>query len=206
MDQRTILSFVAVSLAVIALPGPSVLFAVNQAIVVGRRVALLTVLGNAAGLFVQAVLVAVGLGVMVTGSDGAYTMLKLVGAAYLVWLGISAIRHRQRAARAAWADAPSPTTMPLREGFVIGLTNPKSAVILAALLPQYAHPEAGLMTVQMAALGGLFCLIAIASDGLWAVLAATCRGWFAGDPRRLGWASAAGGLVMVTLGLALLSS
>ena len=206
MDQPTILGFAAVSFAVIAVPGPSVVFAVNRAIAAGRRVALLTVLGNATGLFVQVVVVAAGLGLIVTGSDQAYAVLEVAGAAYLVWLGISAIRHRHHAAQAARADAPSPTARPWREGFVIGLTNPKSAVLLAALLPRYADPEAGLMAVQMAALGGLFCLIAIASDGLWATLAASCRGWFTRDPRRLSWAVAGGGLVMVTLGLALLSS
>ena len=206
MDEPTILGFAAVSLAVIAVPGPSVVFAVNRAIASGRRIALLTLLGNAAGLFVQVIFVAAGLGLIVTGSDRAYALLKLLGAAYLIWLGASAIRHRHHAAQALWADAPSPTSRPWREGFVIGLTNPKSAVLLAALLPQYADRGTGLMAVQMAALGGLFCLIAIASDGLWVTLAASCRGWFTRDPRRLGWAAAAGGLVMVTLGLALLAS
>ena len=88
----------------------------------------------------------------------------------------------------------------------MGVTNPKSVVFLAALLPQYVDPAAGVAALQMVALGALFCLIAIASDGLWAVLAARARSWFARDPRHLTWAAVAGGVVMMVLGLSLLAS
>jgi threonine/homoserine/homoserine lactone efflux protein len=198
------LGFAAISLAVIVVPGPSVLFAVSRAIAAGRRSALLTVLGNASGVFVQIVFIAVGLGVIVTGSDLAYLALKTAGAAYLTWLGIEAIRHRHDAARAVEFAAPPPTARPWRDGFVVGLTNPKTVVVLAALLPQYVDPEAGPVAAQMLLLGALFCLIAVVSDGAWAVLAARARLWLASDPRRLVWTSVAGGLVMVALGLLLL--
>lgn len=206
MNPAAVLSFAAVSLAVIAVPGPSVLFAVSRAVASGRRVALLTVLGNASGLFVQVVVVTVGLGVIVTGSELAYTALKAAGATYLIWLGVSALRHRHDAARAARPDVPAPVTRPWRDGFAVGVTNPKSVVFLAALLPQYVDPAAGMAALQMVALGALFCLIAIASDGLWAVLAARARSWFARDPRHLTGAAVAGGVVMMVLGLSLLAS
>lgn len=206
MSHSAILGFAAVSLAVIAVPGPSVLFAVGRAIASGRRVALLTVLGNASGLFVQVVLVAFGLGVIVTGSDLAYAVLKLAGALYLIRLGIEAIRHRHDAARAAHVRVPTTAARPWRDGFVVGVSNPKSVIFLAALLPQYVDPTTGIVAGQMVVLGGLFCLIAIASDSLWAVLAARARLWFARDPRRLTWTAVAGGVVMVALGLLLLAS
>jgi threonine/homoserine/homoserine lactone efflux protein len=199
-----VLGFAAVSLAVIVVPGPSVLFAVSRAIAAGRRNALLTVLGNASGVFVQIVFIAIGLGVIVTGSDVAYAVLKVAGAAYLVWLGIDAIRHRSDAVRAVDVATPPPTASPWRDGFVVGITNPKTVVFLAALLPQYVEPAGGLVAAQMIALGAVFCLIAMVSDGAWAVLAARARPWLASDPRRLMWTSVAGGLVMVTLGLLLL--
>ena len=198
------IGFAAVSLAVIVMPGPSVLFTVSRAIVAGRRDALLTVLGNASGVFVQIVFIAFGLGVVVTGSDLAYVVLKMAGAAYLVWLGLDAIRHRHDAVRAIEAGALPPTTTPWRDGFVVGITNPKTIVFLAALLPQYVDPEAGLVAGQMIVLGALFCLIAIVSDGTWAVAAARARLWLASEPRRLMWTSVAGGLVMMALGLLLL--
>ncbi len=203
MSQAAVLGFAAVSLAVIAVPGPSVLFAVSRAIASGRRVALLTVLGNASGLFVQVLFVALGLGVVVTSSDLAYAALKLTGATYLVWLGIGAVRRRHDAARVAHAGTPTTTATPWRDGFVVGVSNPKSVVFLAALLPQYVDPAAGFVPAQMVVLGGLFCLIAIVSDGAWAVLAARARRWLASDPRRLVWTSVAGGLMMVGLGLLL---
>ena len=87
---------------------------------------------------------------------------------------------------------------------MVGITNPKTVVFLAALLPQYVEPAAGLVAARMIALGALFCLIAIVSDGAWAVLAARARLWLASDPRRLVWTSVAGGLVRVALGLLLL--
>ena len=204
MSPTVVIGFAAVSLAVIVMPGPSVLFTVSRAIAAGRRDALLTVLGNASGVFVQIVFIAFGLGVVVTGSDLAYVVLKMAGAAYLVWLGLDAIRHRHDAVRAIEAGALPPTTTPWRDGFVVGITNPKTIVFLAALLPQYVDPEAGLVAGQMIVLGALFCLIAIVSDGAWAVAAARARLWLASEPQRLMWTSVAGGLVMLALGLLLL--
>jgi threonine/homoserine/homoserine lactone efflux protein len=205
MTNTAVLGFAMVSLAVIVVPGPSVLFAVSRAIAAGRRTALLTVLGNASGVFVQILFIAVGLGVVVTGSDLAHTLLKTAGATYLVWLGIDAIRQRHHTARAA-LDAVSVGSMtrPWRDGFVVGITNPKTAVFLAALLPQHVDPGTGMVPAQMVALGALFCALAIASDGAWALLAARARRWLASDPRRLTWSSVAGGMVMVALGLLLL--
>lgn len=207
MSPSALAGFAVVSFAVIVVPGPSVLFAVSRAIAAGRRDALLTVLGNASGVFVQVVFIAVGLGVVVTGSDTADVALKTAGAVYLAWLGVEAIRHRHEAAPAAVDDgALKPTTRPWRDGFIVGLTNPKSIVFLAALLPQYVDPDSGHVAGQMLLLGALFCLIAIVSDGTWAVLAARARLCLASDPRRSVWTSVAGGLVMVALGLLLLVS
>lgn len=204
MNPSAMVGFAAVSFAIIVVPGPSVLFAVSRAIAAGRRSALLTVLGNASGLFVQVLAVALGLGAVVAGSDATYTMLKVAGAAYLAWLGVDAIRHRQAAVGAVDGPVASPIARPWRAGFVVGLTNPKSIVFLAALLPQWVDPAAGAAAAQMVALGMLFCAIAVVSDGAWAIVAARARLWLASDPRRLTWTSVAGGLVMVGLGLLLL--
>lgn len=205
MTPSMALGFATLSFVIIVAPGPSVLFVVSRAIVSGRRVALLTVLGNASGVFVQVLVLALGSGSLVTGSDAAYALLKTAGAAYLVWLGVHAIRHRHDAAVAGDVTAIAPTATPWRDGFVVGLTNPKSVVFLAALLPQYVDPRAGMIPAQMVALGAVFCAIAIVSDGAWAVLAARARTWLASDPRRLARSSLAGGLVMIALGLLLLT-
>ncbi len=195
------MAFAALSVAVIAVPGPSVLFAVSRAIVAGRRDALLAVLGNASGLFVQVVLVAIGLGPVVAASDLARDALRIAGASYLAWLGLGAIRHRHDATRGMQATFAPTSVRPWRDGFVVGVTNPKSLVFLAVLLPGFVESAASPAAWQILALGSTFCLIAVASDGAWAMLAARARASFARDPRRLTWASVAGGLVMMALGL-----
>ena len=244
MSESPVVGFALVSFAIIVIPGPSVLFAVSRAISDGRRPALLTVLGNAAGLFAQVVVVAIGLGVVVSGSTEVYTALKLVGAAYLVWLGVDAIRHRERttagldsgpAGRSSSAADSGPAgesssaadsgsaagqsgsaagettatadrTMPmLRDGFVVGASNPKSIVFLAALLPQYVQPAVGMAAAQMVLLGALFCAIAIVCDSAWVLAASTARRWL-GDEGRRRAASIAAGLVMIALGALLLLS
>ena len=89
-----LLAFAAAAFVLIVIPGPSVLFAVGRALALGRRPALLTVLGNAAGSMVPLLAVTVGLGAVVAASAIALTVIKLVGALYLIYLGVQAIRHR----------------------------------------------------------------------------------------------------------------
>ncbi len=203
MDQATICSFTMVSIAIIAVPGPSVVFAVGRAIVGGRRPALFTVLGNAGGLFAQAFIVAVGLATIVGRHQVANTALTLAGCGCLVWLGIGAVRRRDQAP-AALETIPRPPVAPLRDGFLVGASNPKSLVILATLLPRYVEPAVGSAAAQMLVLGGWFCLLAIVFDSAWVLAAAHARGWFSVAPRRLRWASVGSGVVMIGLGVLLL--
>ena len=203
MTESPYLGFAAVSIAVIATPGPSVLFAISRAVAGGRSQALRTVLGNAGGLFVQVVLVALGVGAVVNGSAEAHTVLRTIGAVYLLWLGVGAIRQRDRVtARGADATAAAShrSLAPLRDGFVVGVTNPKSMVILAALLPQYVEPAAGPALAQMMLLGAVFCAIAIVCDSAWVMAAGQARSWLGGSVSRLRAANVAAGLVMIALG------
>lgn len=211
-DLGSLVTFAALSLALIASPGPSVMFVVSRAVALGRRAALLTVAGNAAGVFVQVVLVAAGLGVVVERSIAVFTAVKLIGAAYLVWLGVQAIRHRRETAAAVRTSAPAGTARTvsdgtvLREGLVVGLSNPKAIVFFAAFLPQFVVTGGAPAAVQMGVLGLVFVLIALVSDSAWGLVAATARRWFARSPRRLERFSATGGLVMVGLGVQLAAS
>ena len=109
------LAFVVASALFIQVPGPSLLFTIGRALTVGRRDALLSVVGNALGVTTQVLLVAVGLGAVVAASAEAYTVLKVAGAAYVVWLGIQAIRHRADARSALEAvETRGFTGMPKR--------------------------------------------------------------------------------------------
>lgn len=204
MDGAVLLSFLLASLAIVSSPGPSVLFTISRAIVGGRRYGLLTVLGNAAGLFGQVIIVSVGVGIIVTRSPELITFLRLLGAGYLIWLGSVAIRQRDAAAQALAGPAAGNSTAPLREGFLVGLSNPKSMVFLAVLLPQYVEPGAGGAGLQMALLGAVFCAVAIVGDSAWALGAARARRWLSARPWRLSAAVTAGGMTMIGLGLLLL--
>ncbi len=197
-------AFAAVSFALIIVPGPSVMFVVGRAVALGRRAALLTVIGNAVGVYVQLLLVAAGLGVIVERSIVVFTAVKLVGAGYLAWLGIQAIRHRRRLGATLDGDGPTgPQRSALLEGFVVGIANPKAMVFFAAILPQFVDPGGAPAAMQMALLGLVFVAIALVSDGLWAVGSGTARDWFARSPQRLERLAVVGGLTMIGLGVQL---
>lgn len=196
-----LLAFALTAFVIIVVPGPSVLFTVGRALAYGRREALLTVIGNCLGAMVLVTAVAVGLGAVVAASAAVLLVVKLAGAAYLVYLGIQAIRDR-RSLAAALQVKPEPTRTGrvLRQGFTVGITNPKTIVFLAAVLPQFADAKAGPVAPQILLLGGLFVLIGLVSDSVWALVAATARAWFARSPRRLELIGGTGGLMIVGLG------
>ncbi len=202
MSLSQFLAFTLLSVVLVVVPGPSVLFTIGRALTVGRREALLTVLGNAVGVYLQVIAVAVGIGVIVERSAAVFTTIKLVGAAYLVFLGVQAVRHRRRVTEALAAGVPTvlPSARALRDGVVVGLANPKSIVFFVVALPQFTDPAAGSVPLQMLVLGAVFPVIAVLLDSVWALLAATARTWFTRSPRRLELVGGAGGLMMIGLG------
>jgi len=206
-------AFLVASVLFIQVPGPSLLFTLGRALTVSLRDALTSAVGNGLGVVAQVLAVAVGLGALVAASATAYTAIKLVGAAYVVWLGVQAFRHRADARTALEAPAaggPGGPGGPVGEsparalltGFVVGVTNPKTLVFFVAFLPQFTDPG-GSALVQLAALGTVFGVLAVCSDSLWAVAAGRARRWFAREPRRLDAMGAVGGAMMVGLGLAM---
>jgi threonine/homoserine/homoserine lactone efflux protein len=202
MSLNQLLAFTLLSVVVIAVPGPSVLFTIGRALTVGRREALMTVIGNAIGVYLQVVAVAVGIGVIVERSATVFTVIKLVGAAYLVFLGVQAIRHRRKVTEALAAGVPTvlPSHRALRDGVIVGLANPKSIVFFVVALPQFTEPAAGSVPLQMLVLGAVFPVLAVLLDSVWALLAATARSWFSRSPRRLELIGGTGGLMMIGLG------
>jgi threonine/homoserine/homoserine lactone efflux protein len=201
-----VLAFAAVATVLIAIPGPSVLFTVSRALTVGRRSALLTVAGNELGGLTQVVAVAFGVGALVQRSAEAFTVVKWAGAAYLACLGVQAIRHRQSMAEALAARVPLVRPLrAVRDGFVIGVTNPKSIVFFVVALPEFTDRAAGHLPVQaqMLIIGALFPAIALVLDSAWAAVAGTARQWFTRSPRRLALIGGTGGLVMIGLGVSI---
>lgn len=205
LDQT--LTFGLAALILIAIPGPSVVFVIGRALAYGRGVALASVVGNSLGLLTIVVLVALGLGVIVQESIAVFQVLKIVGAAYLVWLGIDAVRRRRDfltdgsdqdlpGAAMTWRRA-------VRQGYVVGVTNPKAYMILAAVLPQFVDRGAGHLQLQMLLLGLLAFTIGMVSDSLWALIASQLRTWFTRSPKRGEAVGAVGGFSMIGLGVGL---
>jgi threonine/homoserine/homoserine lactone efflux protein len=198
----TLLAFSVASVLLILIPGPSVLFVIGRSIALGRRAGVLSVLGNALGTVPAVLAVAFGVGAIVASSVVAFTIIKIAGAVYLVWLGVQAIRNRHADTAASSTTRASAWTL-LRQGFVVGLTNPKILAFFVAVLPQFVDPSTGPAWVQLLLLGLIFQGIALACDSVWALIAGTARDWFARSPRRMSTLSGTGGVMMIGLGGAL---
>ena len=198
-----VLAFALASVVLIVIPGPGVLFIVGRALSHGRRTAVATALGHAAGNYCVAALVAVGLGTLLQRSDQVFLGVKLAGALYLVWLGVHAIRHRKDLAGALEATAPAPKQgwRAVRDGVVVGLTNPKAYILFGAILPQFVNRPAGHLAAQMLLLALVPCAIGAITDCTWGLAASGVRSWFASSPRRYAMVGGAGGLAMIAVGV-----
>jgi threonine/homoserine/homoserine lactone efflux protein len=204
VDTGRALALAATAFVIIVIPGPSVLFVISRGVTLGRRAGLATVVGNTLGLAVQLLAVTVGLGAVVARSVAVFTVVKLLGAAYLVYLGVKAVRHRRSLVDAFHRGlAPAPTGRILREGFFVGVTNPKSVILFTAILPQFVDPSRGHAPIQLVVLGLICLLIALASDSAWAVASGSVRAWLGRRPERLAAIGGVGGLVTIGLGLRL---
>jgi len=199
-----LLAFTVTAFVLIAIPGPSVLFTVSRAIALGRVAGVATVAGNTVGAFTQVVAVAFGIGPLVERSVAMFTVIKLVGACYLVYLGVQAVRHRRSLAAALGGEVERKTAARIvLDGFFVGVTNPKVIVFFAAMLPQFVDRQAGHVPVQIILLGAIFAGVALISDSTWALAAGTIRAWLAGSPRRLALLGGTGGLTMIGIGVGL---
>jgi threonine/homoserine/homoserine lactone efflux protein len=181
-----------------------VLFTVSRALALGRMAGVATVAGNTVGVYVQVMAVAFGIGALVERSVTVFTIIKLGGAAYLVYLGVQAIRHRRRLAEALGARMEHKSVARvMADGFAVGIGNPKAIVFFAAVLPQFVDRQAGHLPQQLLLLGAVFAGIALLSDSAWALAAGTARAWFGRSPRRLELVGGTGGLMMIGIGATL---
>lgn len=193
-----------ISFALIVVPGPNVLFVISRSLQLGRAAGVGTAVGGQLGVYAQVAAVAFGIGVLVERSATIFTVIKLAGAVYLAYLGVQAVRHRRSLAEALGTQvAKKPPWRIVRDGFLVGVTNPKVVVFFAAVLPQFVDRAAGRVPLQMLLLGAIFIGIAVISDGSWALAAGTARAWIARSPRRLELVGGAGGLAMIGIGVSL---
>jgi len=199
-----LLAFALLSFVIVVIPGPNVLFVVSRSLMLGRAAGVSTAFGGQLGLYVQVTAVAFGVGALVQRSITLFTLIKLAGAGYLVYLGVQAIRHR-RDLRAALESTIEPKSIGriLGDGFVVGVGNPKTIVFFSAVLPQFVDRSAGHVPAQMLVLGAISMAIAVLCDSTWALAAGSARSWIARSPKRLELIGGTGGLAMIGIGATL---
>ena len=162
MHWPTLAAFGLASLVLAATPGPGVLYIVTRTLAQGRRAGLASVAGVALGNLGNALGASLGLAALLAVSSLAFGIVKFAGAAYLVWLGIKALRATSAPVPVTPFDAPRHGRI-LRDGFVVALLNPKTALFFAAFLPQFVDPTGGAV-LQSAGFGAAFVAIAACTD------------------------------------------
>jgi threonine/homoserine/homoserine lactone efflux protein len=167
----TLLVFALSTLALLAIPGPSVLFVVARTVEHGRTAGLVSMLGVETGALVHVVVAAAGVSALVASSPAALTALRWAGGAYLLWLGAQALRRR-RAVLSGTPGAAADHARLYRQGVLVDLLNPKTALFFLAFLPGFVEPAQGPVALQVAVLGSCFVALATITDGAYALAAA----------------------------------
>jgi threonine/homoserine/homoserine lactone efflux protein len=174
---QDLLLFAGAALVLLLIPGPAVLYIVARSVAQGRTAGLVSVLGIHAATFIHVLAAALGLSVLLLSSALAFSIVKYAGAAYLVWLGLRKIFGPAEASGTN-GELPRYSHAKLfRDGFVVNLLNPKTALFFFAFLPQFVELSRGHVAMQIALLGLLFAVLGFFTDGAWALLASKAGGW-----------------------------
>jgi threonine/homoserine/homoserine lactone efflux protein len=174
--------FVAAALLLLSTPGPAVLYIVARSVDQGPRAGLVSAAGVHAGTLVHVAAAAAGVSVILAASATLFSLVKYLGAAYLIYLGIR--RLLDRAAVSAPGETPAiPMRRAFVDGAVVNVLNPKTALFFLAFLPQFVDPARGAGGPQVLALGLVFVMLGLLTDGLYAVAAGSVRQWVRASPR-----------------------
>lgn len=206
ISGNRLIEFIVASVAIILIPGPSVMFVIARAVAWGRATAMLTVIGNALGMVVLSTFIALGLGPLLERSHALLLTVQAAGGLYLIYLGYEALKHRQEHADdmvKLEESKPTPVHI-IKQGFMVGVLNPKALVFFSAIFPQFVDAKAGSVTFQLLMFGFIFSGLAVLLDGTWGVVVGTSRDWFVTSRNRLVTLRTIGGVVMVVLGVAVL--
>jgi threonine/homoserine/homoserine lactone efflux protein len=176
LDPTTYGLFVLASLALTLVPGPAVLYVVARSVEGGRPAGLVSVLGIGAGGLVHVLFAAVGLSAILVSSAAAFAAVKWLGAAYLIYLGITRLLARDEGNATVTVER-EPLSRVFSQGVVVNVLNPKTALFFLAFLPQFVDPSRGAATVQIALLGATFVSLALVTDGLYALLSGSAADW-----------------------------
>jgi threonine/homoserine/homoserine lactone efflux protein len=200
-DATSVGVFSAAAILLLLTPGPAVLYIVARSVEQGRIAGLVSACGITTGTLVHVLAAALGLSALLTSSALAFAVIKYAGAAYLVYIGVRRILKG--------TDTPAePLELPrrslgrlYRDGFVVNLLNPKTALFFLAFLPQFVDPSRGAVAFQIAFLGLLFTLMGLTSDGIYALVAGTAGRWVKRNTHYLRWERYVTGGLFIGLGM-----
>ena len=172
-EPSTFLLFVAAAVVLLVIPGPAVIFIVTRSVAHGRSAGLVSVLGVHTGSLVHVTAAALGISAILAASATAFSIVKYLGAAYLIFLGLQRLLRRGDGDDAPAAVSPMPPARIYGQGIVVNVLNPKTAIFFLAFLPQFVNPSRGPVAIQIALLGACFIVLGIVSDSAYALLAGT---------------------------------
>src|SRR3954447_23693665 len=198
-DAETIWLFCLAETALIVIPGPAVLYIVAQSVGQGRRAGLVSASGVASGGLVHVFGAAIGLSGLLLSSATLFSAVKFAGAGYLIYLGGRRLLGLEASALATPTEARSRARL-YRDGAVVNILNPKTALFFYAFLPQFLEPDRGSVALQALVLGVLFVAIALVSDSMWALASGSAAGWLRGRPLMVRVERWVTGTVLVGLG------
>jgi threonine/homoserine/homoserine lactone efflux protein len=200
-DTQTIWLFCLAAIALIVIPGPAVLYIVAQSVGQGRRAGLVSASGVASGGLVHVLAAAIGLSGLLLSSATLFSVVKFAGAAYLIYLGGRRLLGLEASALVAPTEARSRRQL-YRDGAVVNILNPKTALFFYAFLPQFLDPDRGAVALQALFLGVIFVTIALVSDSVWALASGSAADWLKARPVAVKVERWVSGTVLVGLGAA----
>jgi threonine/homoserine/homoserine lactone efflux protein len=202
-SHSQLLFFITTAAILLAIPGPAVLYIVGRSIGQGRNAGLVSALGIGVGTLIHTAAAAVGLSALLVSSATAFSLVKYLGAAYLVYLGVQRLRSKESLAAASDAAAPRVTLARVfSQGIVVNVLNPKTALFFFAFLPQFIDPSRGHVAMQVLSLGVLFACMGTTSDCLWALFSGSVAGWLRNNQRWMRNERYVSGGILISLGVA----
>lgn len=202
IDPATLLAYVAIVLGFVFIPGPATLLTIARATSSGTKAGIATGAGIAAGDVIHTVMAIIGISAIIAASAWLFSLIKYLGAAYLVYLGIRAMLEKAPTSLAAPA-MPITAGKAFRQAVLTEILNPKTALFFLAFLPQFVHPENGLVVLQLTILGLVFVLLGLVSTVVFAVSAGGLGRFLRRNPAVLKWQGKVVGGIYCTLGIRL---
>ncbi|MBY3195623.1 LysE family translocator [Rhizobium laguerreae] len=193
--------FIGASLALLLIPGPAVLYIFARSVEQGRLAGFASILGIHAATLVHVIVAALGLSAVLASSALAFSTVKYAGAAYLIWLGFKKIFGRNELSDTDTHLKPFGYARLLRDGFVVNLFNPKTALFFLAFLPQFVAVDRGHATMQIAFLGLIYTCLGTITDGCYAFAAGIAGNWLRRNRRYLTAERYVSGVLLIGLGL-----